>query len=221
MKITSYILLALGCCASSGAGASLLTPGGVCKASGFDKASPFHGECTSRVARERRSFFWREEGANMMVGAVAGVAASGGSAIGVFSRRPEPGVRRIEIDGVAYLVRLTGGPEATVRSAVKYKPVKQPDIPAWKRAAEVASGCSVTRQVRDIDALYLWLECGSTPAAAATPVAPAPQAAPVVAAAAPTGGSIADELAKLASMRERGLLTPEEFQAAKAKLLKD
>jgi hypothetical protein len=36
---------------------------------------------------------------------------------------------------------------------------------------------------------------------------------------APTAGSMADELAKLAALRDSGDLTPEEFEAQKAKLL--
>ncbi len=35
-----------------------------------------------------------------------------------------------------------------------------------------------------------------------------------------TSKSTADEIAKLASLLDQGLLTPEEFQAAKAQLLK-
>jgi hypothetical protein len=38
-------------------------------------------------------------------------------------------------------------------------------------------------------------------------------------AAASSGGSVADEIAKLAALRDKGLLTEAEFQAQKAKLL--
>ncbi|MFC4885999.1 SHOCT domain-containing protein [Streptomyces beijiangensis] len=52
----------------------------------------------------------------------------------------------------------------------------------------------------------------------------APQASQPYQAAAPapapaTGGEIADRLAQLGQMAQQGLLTPEEFAAAKAKLL--
>lgn len=46
---------------------------------------------------------------------------------------------------------------------------------------------------------------------------PLEKAQPTIAAAAPT--SLADELAKLADLRDKGILTEEEFQAQKAKLL--
>ncbi len=46
---------------------------------------------------------------------------------------------------------------------------------------------------------------------AAAPAAPAPAAAP----AAPTGEGIADQLAKLKSLLDSGVLTPAEFEAAK------
>jgi PH (Pleckstrin Homology) domain-containing protein/putative oligomerization/nucleic acid binding protein len=40
-----------------------------------------------------------------------------------------------------------------------------------------------------------------------------------VAAPAPAGGGLADELAKLAALRDQGILTPAEFEAQKARLL--
>ena len=49
------------------------------------------------------------------------------------------------------------------------------------------------------------------------PPAPPPAASPIHGA--PAGVNIADELEKLASLMERGILTPEEFAAQKAKLL--
>ena len=56
----------------------------------------------------------------------------------------------------------------------------------------------------------------STPAAAGG-TSPAP--VPAEASEGATGGQIADELEKLASLMERGILTPEEFAQQKAKLL--
>ena len=53
------------------------------------------------------------------------------------------------------------------------------------------------------------------------PAAPVPQAAPVTPAAPAGGGGgdVASKLAQLGAMVQQGLLTPEEFTAAKAKLL--
>ena len=49
---------------------------------------------------------------------------------------------------------------------------------------------------------------------------PAPPTALVASAAAPAPAvSVADEIAKLAELRDRGIITPEEFDAQKAKLL--
>lgn len=52
------------------------------------------------------------------------------------------------------------------------------------------------------------------PVAAAPPAAPAPPAAAPAAA-----GSLIDELTKLSALQQAGILTPEEFSAAKARLL--
>ena len=52
---------------------------------------------------------------------------------------------------------------------------------------------------------------GTAPAAQATPAAPAVVAAPKA--------SSADEIAKLAALRDAGTITPAEFEAAKAKAL--
>jgi hypothetical protein len=222
MKI--YGLVALGLLAAFGASSANalpLTPGGICKHAGFGEGSEFHDECKRRVFHERRSNFWREEAPMLMVGGlVAGVAASGGTAFAVVSRRPDPGVYRVNVDGDGFLVRLTGSEEATVRSARRYENVKS-DGPKWARAAELATGCTIARQVIDWDALYVWLACGQGPTTAQS-VAPRSDARPlpptVQSGSAPVG-SIADEIAKLAALRDRGLLTEAEFQAAKAKLL--
>jgi Short C-terminal domain len=47
----------------------------------------------------------------------------------------------------------------------------------------------------------------------------APPPPPPAAPAAPAGGSVVDELAKLGSLKTQGLISDEEFAAAKAKLL--
>ena len=65
----------------------------------------------------------------------------------------------------------------------------------------------VTRPKVPVDAQVM----PGAPAAAAAPAAPAPAAV-----AAP---SSADEIAKLATLRDSGAITPEEFEAAKAKAL--
>lgn len=227
-----YALVAIGLGAAFGASSAQalpLTPGGICKHAGFGEGSAFHDECKRRVFHERRSNFWREEAPMIAVGGlVAGAAAAtGGTAFAIVTRRPDPGVYRVNVDGDGFLVRLSGNDEATIRSARRYTNVGS-DEPKWARAAELATGCAISRRVRDWDALYVWLACGQSPTATQTPSAvaqsraPTPVATsgpPAVQAGPAAGGSIADEIAKLAALRDRGLLTDAEFQAAKAKLL--
>jgi hypothetical protein len=72
------------------------------------------------------------------------------------------------------------------------------------------------RQDAEQDQAIADLQAQSAYAAPVPTPAPAPQAAP----AAPTGGGdVASKLAQLGGMIQQGLLTPEEFTAAKAKLL--
>jgi putative oligomerization/nucleic acid binding protein len=52
----------------------------------------------------------------------------------------------------------------------------------------------------------------------APPSAP-PPAAPAPAAAAPAGGSVIDQLKQLGELRDSGVLTPEEFEREKQKVL--
>jgi hypothetical protein len=206
-----------------------LTPPEMCTKSGYPNGDPFRKECIDRVYKERKANFWRETGPYLMLGAVAGIAASGGSAFAVMKQRREPGVYPASVDGASFLVKLTGGPEATVRSKNRYKNVKRSDQATWAKAAETVTGCSAARQVRDFDKLYLWLECpnsptpGASPGAAMSPLTVGGHSLTPTSSSAAlssgTSGSIADEVAKLATLRDRGLLTQAEFEAAKAKLL--
>lgn len=193
------------------AGAIGPTPGGVCNQSGFGKGDPLHDECVSRVFRERRSSFWRDQPPYLMTGVIAGVVSSGGGVIDVNARRPRSGIYRVDVDGEDFLLQLGSNQEATVRSAFK-NDVRQRDVPLWRRAAEVGTGCSIERQVRDQDAMYFWLDCAVRPTgldAAFQAEGPEPS----------TNRSIADEIEKLSNLRDRGLITGAEFEAAKAKIL--
>jgi hypothetical protein len=67
------------------------------------------------------------------------------------------------------------------------------------------------QQEADQDARLQELEAQQAPAYAPPPPAAAPPA--------PAAGGIAAELTQLAQLRDSGVLTPDEFEAAKAKLL--
>lgn len=85
--------------------------------------------------------------------------------------------------------------------------------------AAYAAGRSMARSQQgeqDQNAAIAELQAAQQPVYQAPPPAPAPVAAPAAPAAAP---DIADKLADLGRMVQQGLLTPEEFTAAKARLL--
>lgn len=77
---------------------------------------------------------------------------------------------------------------------------------ANRRTAEAQQDAELAQLQQQQDALA---------AQQAPPPAPPPPAAP----AAPAGGSVVDELTKLGSLKTQGLISDEEFAAAKAKLL--
>jgi hypothetical protein len=97
---------------------------------------------------------------------------------------------------------LTGGPGTIVAAPF-----------VWVIYAAAAQSILANKYLRQG-----WREVGATPEAQRDwpPNAAAEKAA---APATPVTSSVADELAKLADLKARGLLTDEEFQAQKAKLL--
>ena len=214
----------LGLLTATQAQAGGLTPGSRCSNAGIAEGDPFREECVSRVFRERRRNFWRNEAPMILAGGlVAAVAANGGAAFAIVSRRRDPGLYQIEVDGQDFLVRVAPDGEATVRSRKKYQNVRESDAALWAKAAEQASGCAVTRRVRDFDALYVWLECDRSSPAATTALPNAPVSAQPLQQPTPGAQSpvfIAEEIARLGELRDRGLLTPAEFEAAKQRLLK-
>ena len=124
------------------------TPQGVCAKAGFGKESSFHETCVSRVFKERRAAFWRENGPQILLGGlVAGAsAATGGTAFGFMSRKADPQVASFDVGGLIFLVRVVGV-EATVRPGPNIKNIKQIDPQAWERVVETATGCSATNRV--------------------------------------------------------------------------
>jgi hypothetical protein len=224
MKPFLLALGLVGLLAGTQAQAGGLTPGSRCSNAGIAEGDPFRETCVSRVFRERKRNFWRNEAPMILAGGiVAGIAANGGTAFAIVTRRREAGLYQLEVDGEGFLVRVAGDGEATVRSRTKYKNVGESDAARWVKAAEQASGCTVTRRVRDFDALYAWLQCErpSPPAAPALPMTavhaqPPQQSQP----AAQSPVFVAEEIARLAALRDRGLLTAAEFETAKQKLLK-
>lgn len=212
----SGVALAVGAAFAGGSAAYALsfTPGGICTDAGFEKGNSFRETCVSRVLKERRSRAWREQAPFALLGAVAGVAANGGSAAGFVSIPGQPGLRRVDLEGQTFLVNVIDGTQTTVMSTERFKNIPKGEIDLWVRAAGVGSACPVTQRVRDFDALYVWTSCAAPVAPAAPRGATAAEPETVAA-----SGSLADELTRLSTMRERGILSAEEFQAAKAKLL--
>lgn len=177
------------------------TPGGVCTKAGFVGGE--HDECARRVQRERRAAFWNEGSAGLLLGPIGGLIDSA-------RYGTQPGIRRIDVDGAGFYVRVQDSTEATVRSVVRYKNIKG-DEAIWRRAGELATGCLIARAARDLDTLYLWLQCAQSEAQTARTEADQ--------AVAPTQ-SVADEISKLAALRDKGILTEGEFQEQKVALLK-
>lgn len=198
------------------------TPAGICSDAGFPKGHEFRQTCVDRVFSERRSRAWREQAPAAMMGAVAGIAAAtGGTAFGYISVPGQTNLRQVDLEGQSFIVHVPSTAIANVVSAQRYKNIPQAEIDLWVRAAAQGTGCPVTRYVRDFDALYVWTDCSKPAPAAAVQSVSAPEAllAPAAASTTMVQPSIVDELAKLASMRQKGLLSPDEFSAAKAKLL--
>ncbi|MFC1416992.1 SHOCT domain-containing protein [Streptacidiphilus cavernicola] len=80
-----------------------------------------------------------------------------------------------------------------------------------RRAARNADQDAAQDQaIADLEAQNARLRAAQAPAAPYAPAAPAPAAG---------GDDLAGKLAQLGAMVQQGLLTPEEFTAAKAKLL--
>lgn len=213
LRRKSMLPLALGVlCLSTDASAISFLPGGICTDAGFPKGDTFRETCVSRVLKERRSRAWREQAPYALMGAVAGVAANGGSAAGFVSIPGQTNLRQLLIGSQSFIVHVPTETEATVVSAERYKNIPKEEVDLWVRAASQASGCRVVKYVRDFDALYTWTECTkSAPAVATQPVATVQASSPAP--------SVADELAKLSALRDKGALSPQEFQAAKARIL--
>jgi len=195
------------------------TPTGICSDAGFPKEHEFRQTCVDRVFSERRSRAWREQAPAALMGVVAGVAAAGGTAFGYVSVPGQTNLRQVNLEGQSFVVHVPNETIATVVSSQQYKNIPKMEIDLWVRAAAQAAGCPVTRYVRDFDALYVWTDCSNSAPAVVQSVS-APTASPVLM---PVGASqqpsIVDELAKLANLREKGLLSASEFSTAKAKLL--
>lgn len=87
-------------------------------------------------------------------------------------------------------------------------------VAGWGQQAAAATSSAVDSAA---DAWNRQGQANAAAAPAATPAQPAPS--PATAANAAETSSIADQLHKLAELRDRGVLTDEEFQAQKARIL--
>lgn len=193
------------------------TPAGICSDAGFPKGHELRQTCIDRVFSERQSRAWREQAPAAFMGAMAGIAATGGTALGYVSVPGQTNLRRVDLEGQSFIVHVPSVNIANIVSAQQYKNVPKAEIELWVRAAAKGAGCPLTRYVRDFDALYVWTDC-SKPAPEAVSSTPA-QFTPLAAATTSQRRSVVDELATLVSMRQKGELSNDEFSAAKKKIL--
>lgn len=200
---------------STAAAALGFTPGGICSDAGFEKGHAFRQDCVDRVFQERRSRAWREQAPAALAGMVGAIAASGGAAFGFVSVPGQTNLRRVDVAGQSFFVHVPNDAVATVVSTVQYKNIPKEEIEIWLRAASQGAGCTVSRYVRDFDALYVWTDCAKK----ATPgLIPDLVLSPAKASLG-TKPSIVDDLERLAGMYAKGTLSASEFEAAKADLL--